>query len=60
MPTPLDQRTIGIRTNELHHGTVIACSGSTAKILEINAALQSGYIDVFMTSQEIAEELVSL
>lgn len=56
--TELSLRSIGVSLNELTKSTTIAVSTSNEKIEATKAVLKSGYIDIFMTSQDIAEELL--
>lgn len=54
----LDLRSIGVSLKELTKSTAIAFSTGKEKIEATKAVLKSGYIDIFMTSQDIAEELL--
>lgn len=54
----LNSRSIGVSLNELSQSTTIAVSTGKEKIEATKAVLKSGYIDIFMTSQNIAEELL--
>ncbi|MEQ8156020.1 MAG: sugar-binding transcriptional regulator [Clostridiaceae bacterium] len=56
----LNLRSIGVSLNELVNSTTIAVSTGKEKIEATKAVLKSGYIDIFMTSQDIAEELLEL
>jgi len=58
LDTELNLRTIGVSLNELTKSTTIAFSAGKEKIEATKAVLKSGYIDIFMTSQDIAEELL--
>lgn len=58
LDTELSLRSIGVSLNELTKSTTIAFSTGKEKIEATKAVLKSGYIDVFMTSQDIAEELL--
>ncbi len=58
LDTELSLRSIGVSLNELIESTTIAVSTGKEKIEATNAVLKSGYIDIFMTSQDIAEELL--
>ncbi len=58
--TDLTSRSIGISLNELKNTTTIAVSTGKEKINAIDAVLKSGYVDIFMTSIDIAEELLKL
>jgi Transcriptional regulator, contains sigma factor-related N-terminal domain len=58
LDTELSLRSIGVSLNELTRSTTIAFSTGKEKIEATKAVLKSGYIDVFMTSQDIAEELL--
>lgn len=58
LDTELASRSIGISLNELTKSTTIAFSTGKEKIEATKAVLKSGYIDVFMTSQDMAEELL--
>jgi deoxyribonucleoside regulator len=58
LDTELNLRSIGVSLNELTKSTNIAVSTGKEKIEATKAVLKSGYIDIFMTSQDIAEELL--
>lgn len=58
LDTELSSRSIGVSLNELSKSTTIAFSTGKEKIEATKAVLKSGYIDIFMTSQDIAEELL--
>lgn len=58
LDTELSLRSIGVSLDELTNSTTIAVSTGKEKIEATNAVLKSGYIDIFMTSQDIAEELL--
>lgn len=57
--TELSLRSVGVSLNELAQNTTIAFSTGKEKIEATKAALKSGYIDIFMTSQDMAEELLN-
>ena len=57
--TELSLRSIGVSLNELSKSTTIAFSTGKEKIEATKAVLKSGYIDIFMTSQDIAEKLLN-
>ncbi|WP_244833473.1 sugar-binding transcriptional regulator [Clostridium sp. BJN0001] len=54
----LSECSIGISLDKLSKSTTIAVSTNLEKLNSIKAALKSGYIDVFMTSLDIAEKLI--
>ncbi|MEQ8197609.1 MAG: sugar-binding transcriptional regulator [Clostridiaceae bacterium] len=56
----LSSRSIGVSLKELLNSITIAVSTGKEKIEATEAVLKSGYIDIFMTSQDIAEELLEL
>lgn len=58
LDTELDSRSIGVSLKELTKSTTIAFSTGKEKIEATKAALKSGYIDTFMTSQDIAYKLL--
>lgn len=58
LDTELSLRSIGVSLDELTKSTTIAVSTGKEKIEATNAVLKSGYIDIFMTSQDIAEEIL--
>lgn len=58
LETDLNSRSIGISLNELANTTTIAVSTGREKIEATEAVLKSGYIDIFMTSLDIATELI--
>ena len=58
--TDLTSRSIGISLNELKNTTTIAVCMGKEKLEATNAALKSGYIDIFMTSMDMAHELLKL
>lgn len=58
--TDLNSRSIGISLNELENTTTIAVSIGNEKVEATKAALKSGYVDIFMTSLDIAEKLLEL
>lgn len=58
LKTDLTSRSIGISLNELKNTTTIAVSTGKEKIEATKAVLKSGYIDIFMTSMDIANELI--
>ena len=58
--TDLNSRSIGISLNELANTTTIAVSIGNEKVEATKAALKSGYVDIFMTSLDIAEKLLEL
>lgn len=58
LDTELSLRSIGVSLNELTKSTTIAFSTGKEKIEATKAVLKSGCIDVFMTSQDMAEELL--
>ncbi len=60
LDTELTLRSIGVALNKLAESTTIAISTGKEKIEATKAALKSGYIDIFMTSQDMAEELLNL
>ncbi|WP_297424465.1 sugar-binding transcriptional regulator [Clostridium sp.] len=59
LDTELNLRSIGISLNELAKSTTIAVSTGMEKLEATKAVLKSGYIDIFMTSRNIAEELLN-
>lgn len=58
LKTDLNSRSIGISLDELKDTTIIAVSTGREKIDAVKAVLQSGYIDIFMTSMDTAAELL--
>lgn len=58
LDTELNDRSIGISLNNLTQSTTIAISTGLEKIEAIKSSLKSGYIDIFMTSQDVAEQLI--
>lgn len=58
--TELNSRSIGVSLKDLSKSTVIAISTGLEKIEAMDSALKSGYIDIFMTSQDVAEELLKI
>lgn len=58
LDTELNLRSVGVSLNELTKSTTIAFSTGKEKVEATKAVLKSGYIDIFMTSQDIAEELL--
>lgn len=58
LDTELSLRSIGVSLNELTKSTTIAFSTGKEKIEATKAVLKSGCIDIFMTSQDVAEELL--
>ncbi|KZL89096.1 sugar-binding transcriptional regulator [Clostridium magnum] len=58
LDTELNLRSIGISLDELTKSITIAFSTGKEKIEATKAVLKSGYIDIFMTSQDMAEELL--
>lgn len=56
--TDLSSRSIGISLDELSKSTTIAVADGIGKINAVKAALKSGYIDIFMTSIQMAEKLI--
>lgn len=58
LETELNSRSIGISLDELADTTTIAVSTGREKIEAIKAVLKSAYIDIFMTSIDIAAELL--
>lgn len=58
LDTELNLRSIGVSLNELTNSTTIAVSTGKEKIEATKAVLKSGYINIFMTSQDIAEDLL--
>lgn len=58
LDTELSLRSIGVSLNELSKSTTIAFSTGKEKIEATKAVLRSGYIDIFMTSQDMAKELL--
>jgi DNA-binding transcriptional regulator LsrR (DeoR family) len=58
LDTELNSRLIGVALNELTKATIIAISTGSEKLEATEAALKSGYIDIFMTSKDIALKLL--
>ena len=58
LDTELNQRSIGVSLDDLTQSTTIAISTGVEKIEAIKSTLKSGYIDIFMTSQDVAEKLI--
>lgn len=58
LETDLNSRSIGISLDELSETTTIAVSTGREKIEATKAVLKSGYIDIFMTSLDIANDLI--
>lgn len=56
--TELSSRSIGISLDELSKSTVIAISTGVEKVEATKAVLKSNYIDIFMTSQDMAQKLL--
>ncbi len=56
--TDLSLRSIGVSLTELKNSITIAVADGKNKTNAIDAALKSGYIDIFMTSLKMAEKLV--
>jgi DNA-binding transcriptional regulator LsrR (DeoR family) len=55
----LDERILGITTEQLHKAPrVVAVAGGPDKVDAIRAALRSDIVDVLITDQETAEELL--
>lgn len=54
----LSSCSVGIPLDELSKSTTIAVSTNIEKLAAIKAALKSGYIDVFMTSLDVAKKLI--
>lgn len=56
--TDLNSRSIGISLTEFKKTTKIAFSTGNEKVESTKAALKSGYIDIFMTSIDVAKKLL--
>lgn len=57
--TELNSRSIGVSLSALSDTTVISIASGLEKAEAINAVLKSGYIDIFMTSLDMAQNLLS-
>ncbi len=55
--TDLSKRSIGQTLSDIKKSKTIACAIGDSKVTSIKAALQSGYIDVFMTDINTAKQL---
>jgi lsr operon transcriptional repressor len=56
---PLHERRIGIELSDLTRiGTVIGVAGGSAKVAAIRGALRGGYLDVLVTNEEVATQLL--
>ncbi|MDF2611713.1 MAG: transcriptional regulator [Lachnospiraceae bacterium] len=55
--TSLSKRSIGQTLNDIKNSKTISCAIGDSKVAAIKAALLSGYIDVFMTDMNTAQQL---